>query len=95
MAALLVRTADVLRDDASLLDVAASAIDPADAKAIAAAKPALARRVLRSWLTSGGYPPDLATVDRALEVARGTHRACELGAGRRLERQGQRLRIVE
>lgn len=95
VSALLARTADVLRDDASLLDAAVSAIDPTDAKAIAAAAPALARRVLRTWLTRGGYPPDLATVNRALDVATGTHRACQLGEGRRLERQGQRLRIVE
>ena len=31
--------------------------------ALAAAAPALARRALRRWLASGGYPPDAATVD--------------------------------
>jgi len=93
--ALLVRTADVLRDEALLLDAMASTIDPTDAKAVAAAEPGLARRVLHAWLTHDGYPPDLATVNRALDVATGTHRACELGEGRRLERQGQRLRIVD
>ncbi len=95
VAVLLARTAAVLRKDADLLDELASPIDPTDAKAIAAAEPALARRAMRGWLARNGYPPDLATVNRALDVARGTYRACELGNGNRLERQHQRLRIVE
>lgn len=92
---LLARTAEVLRDDGGLLDRLASFLDPTDAKAVAAAEPAIARRALRAWLTRDGYPPDLATVNRTLDVACGTHRACEIGDGRRVERQQQRLRIVE
>ncbi|MDQ3469390.1 MAG: hypothetical protein M3487_06460, partial [Actinomycetota bacterium] len=46
-------------------------------------------------LTTGGLPPDLASVDRVLEVARGNVVACEITGGRRVERHGQRLRIVE
>jgi tRNA(Ile)-lysidine synthase len=91
---LLVRTADVLRDDDRLLDSLASVLDPTDARAVAAAEPALARRALRSWIGAGGYPPDVATVDRALDVARGRTKACDLGGGRRLERHRQRLGIV-
>ena len=91
---LLVRTAALLRDDDRLLDDLAGALDPRDARAIAAADPALARRALRSWLAADGYPPDLATLDRMLDVARGAAKACDLGGGRRLERHQQRLQIV-
>ena len=70
-------------------------IDATDAKALTAADRSLARRAVRQWLTGDGYPPDLSTVDRVLEVARGIHRACEVGRGRRVERKDQRLRIVE
>jgi tRNA(Ile)-lysidine synthase len=91
---LLVRTAAVLRDDDRLLDDLAGVLDPTDARAIAAAEPALARRALRCWIGAGGYPPDVATVERALDVARGSTKACELGGGRRLERHRQRLQIV-
>jgi tRNA(Ile)-lysidine synthase len=92
--ALLARTAELLGDDADVLDELAATLDPTDAKALIAADPRIARRTLRAWLTSDGYPPDLATVDRVLDVARGTARACEIGAGRRVERKAQQLRIV-
>ena len=91
---LLVRTSAVLRDDDRLLDGLASVLDPTDARAIAMAEPALARRALRRWIGAGGYPPDVATLERALEVARGRAKACELGGGRRLERHRQRMQIV-
>lgn len=90
---LLARTADVVADDVALLDELAAAIDPTDAKALAGADTRLARRALRRWLSVGGYPPDLATVNRVLAVARGIHRACEIGGGRRVERSDQRLHI--
>jgi tRNA(Ile)-lysidine synthase len=91
---LLVRAASVLRDDNELLERLAGAIDPTDAAAVAAMDPALARRALRAWISADGYPPDLATIDRAMDVARGVTKACELGGGRRLERHRQRLEIV-
>jgi tRNA(Ile)-lysidine synthase len=92
--ALLARTAELLGDDADLLDELAGTLDPTDARALAVADPRLARRSLRAWLTKDGYPPDLATVDRVLDVARGAARACEIGGGRRVERKAQQLRIV-
>ena len=92
---LLVRTADILRDDNRLLDRLAEAIDPTDAVAIGAADPALARRALRAWIGLGRYPPDVATIDRAMDVAYGAAKACDLGEGRRLERHRQRLEIIE
>lgn len=94
VAGLLSRTAELLRDDADLLDELGRAIDPTDAKGLAAADPRLARRSLRMWLTRDGYPPDLATVNRVLDVARGAAAGCDIGGGRRVERKAQQLRIV-
>ena len=91
---LLVRTAEVVADDLALADAHTGDLDPTDAKALAAAPPALARRVLRRWLLADGYPPDAATVARVLAVARGERRACEIAGGSRVERHRQRLRIV-
>ena len=90
---LLTRQADVARDDHALLDELAATIDPTDARALAVAPPPLARRAVRRWLTDG-YPPDLASVERVLDVARGIVVACEVGGGRRVERTNQRLRLV-
>jgi len=92
--ALLVRSGDVIADDLALADHVAGSLDASDARALAAAPPAAARRALRRWLAAGGYPPDVATVGRVLAVARGNRRACELPGGRRVERHRQRLRIV-
>jgi tRNA(Ile)-lysidine synthase len=87
------RQAELVRDDDALLDELASAIDPTDAKAIAAAPQALARRALRMWLAHP-YPPDLATVERVLCVARGETPGCDIGGGRQVKRSQQRLKIV-
>lgn len=89
---LLVRQADLWRDDADLLDHLAAALDPTDALALAAAPIALARRAVRLWLT-GDHPPDLATVERVLAVARGEATACETNDGRRISRHQQRLSL--
>jgi tRNA(Ile)-lysidine synthase len=89
----LVRQAGLLRDDADLLDELASAIDPTDAKAVAAAPLPLARRAIRRWLTTD-HPPDAATVDRVLRVANGRASGCDLGGGRRVERSRQRLHLL-
>ncbi len=90
----LARTADVLRHDLDLLDALAAEVDPTDARQLAAAHPALASRAVRRWLASDGYPPDSAAVERVLAVATGARLACELTGGRRVERSGQRLRVV-
>ena len=89
----LTRQADLARDESDLLDELARAIDPTDAKAVTAAPVALARRAVRRWL-EGEHPPDAATVERVLAVARGDALATDLGAGRRVERHQQRLRII-
>ncbi len=93
VAALMARQATSLRDEADLLDDLAATIDPTDARALAAAPIALARRAVRRWLTDG-YPPDAATVERVLAVARGEATACEAGAGRRVSRSAMRLRLA-
>lgn len=89
------RQAELLADDADLLDELADAIDPTDAKALAAAPRPLARRAIRRWLRSGDehHPPDAATVERVLGVARGERRATDVGGGRRLVRSAGRLRL--
>jgi hypothetical protein len=38
-----------------------------------------------------GYPPDLATVERVLDVARSAARATDAGRGRRVRRRAGRL----
>ena len=90
---ILTRQADVLRDDDALLDELASTIDPSDARALVAAPLPLARRAIRLWL-AGPYPPDVATVERVMTVARGDATACDIEGARRVRRSQQRL-VVE
>jgi len=94
---ILTRQAALLRDDADLLDALAAALDPTDARALAAAPVALARRAVRRWLrvTSDAecHPPDAATVERVLAVARGAQRATDVGGGRSVTRSRGRLTI--
>jgi tRNA(Ile)-lysidine synthase len=92
VAAILDRQADLFREDSDLLNDLAKTIDVTDAKVLAAAPIALARRAIRQWLTDI-YPPDAATVERVLEVARGVTLACEIGSNREVRRSQQRLQI--
>ena len=92
LAPVLARQAALARDDDELLNTLASALDPTDARALAAAPVALARRAVRQWL-GGTHPPDAATVERVLQVARGHSLATEVGSGRRVERHLQRLSL--
>ena len=89
---LLVRTADVLGDDEALLDELSRGLDPTDATALASAPAPLARRALRRWL-SDPYPPDAATIERILEVARNERIACDIGENREIRRSKQRLTL--
>lgn len=92
VALVLARQADVIRDDDTYLEELAQGLDPTDARALTAAPAPLARRALRRWLADP-YPPDVATIERVLDVARGTTRACDIGANRRVRRSQQRLHI--
>ena len=92
MVPVLTRQADLLRLDDDLLNSLAAEIDPTDATEVAGAPLALARRAIRTWLAEE-HPPDLATVDRVLEVARGNTTGCDIGGNRQVRRTAQRLRI--
>ncbi len=96
VAAVLARNATLAGDDSRFLDdVAAAALDPTDAGALADAPRPLARRALRRWLVDhgDGHAPAATTVERVLEVAGGRWRATEIGNGRRVVRRGGRLRL--
>jgi tRNA(Ile)-lysidine synthase len=92
----LVRQADLLRDMAGFLDGLAEAIDVTDARALAAAPPAVARVAVRAWLRpgGGGHPPDSATVERVLAVARHEAKGTDVGGGRRVTRSAGRLTLT-
>jgi tRNA(Ile)-lysidine synthase len=94
---ILVRQAELLADESALLDELAAAIDPTDARALAAARPALARRALRIWLRQGDdperHPPSAAEIERVLLVARGAVVACQLRGGREVRRSAGRLHL--
>ena len=97
LAPVLARQADLLRADDDLLDTLAAALDPTDARQLTAAPPPLARRAVRRWLTGldpAGHPPDLATVERVLAVARGESTACDVAGGHRVARSRQRLSLI-
>ena len=102
---LLTRQADLMRDEAELLDGLASSLDAHDVEALAAARPALARRAVRRLLEAessddghrpdggGRHPPDAAAVERVLGVARKEAVACEVAGGARVRRSGGRLYV--
>ena len=92
LVAILHRQSALFADDSDLLDSLASAIDPTDARALASAPLPLARRAVRRWLTVD-HPPDAASVERVLGVARGEAIACELPGGARVSRKNQRLSL--
>jgi tRNA(Ile)-lysidine synthase len=96
---LLCRLADLAADDADLLEELSRAAvpDPTDARAVATAEAPLARRALRRWLRASTdaeqHPPDAASVERVLAVARGATRGTDVGAGLTVRRTDQRLRV--
>jgi tRNA(Ile)-lysidine synthase len=92
VAAVLAQQSSMLAAEADLLDELAAAIDVTDAIALAAAPVPLARRAIRRWLTCE-HPPDQATVERVLAVARGDAVSTEVGHGRSVHRTQQRLRL--
>jgi hypoxanthine phosphoribosyltransferase len=94
----LARQADLVRDEASLLDrLAAEAVpDPSDTRALLRAARPLQRRAVRRWLRqcSGGpseHPPSAAEVERVLSVAEGRARGTQLSGGRTVLRTRRRL----
>ncbi len=89
---LLVRAGQIAEKDAELLDRLAREIDATDAVAVASAPIALARRAIRAWLREG-HPPDLASVERVLQVARGEALGTEITGGRSVRRTDGKLRV--
>ncbi len=90
----LARQAGLLRDEADALDALVAALDPTNARELASAPPALARRAVRRWLVQGeDHPPDAATVERVLAVARNDAKAADVGGGRRVLRTRNVLRL--
>ena len=93
----LVRQADVFVSITDHLRDEAARLDPCDAVALASAPVAVARVAVREWLrrdVDEHHPPDGATVERVLDVARCRALATDVGAGRRVERTDMRLRLV-
>ncbi|MDQ3574449.1 MAG: tRNA lysidine(34) synthetase TilS [Actinomycetota bacterium] len=98
----LTRQADLMRDEADLLDELSSALDGNDGHSLAAAPPALARRAVRRLVTPAAsedhhlrgedrHPPSAAAVERVLSVARKEVTACEVPGGVRVRRSAGRL----
>ena len=95
VAAVLARQAELLRDDADLLDGLAAGLDPTDARALAP----LRRPRWPAAPCAGGWPtripPDAATVDRVLAVAAGRGRGLRgRAAGGGSSATPQRLQLV-
>jgi tRNA(Ile)-lysidine synthase len=93
----LIRQAELLGAEASLLDLWAAQLDATDARALAAAPEALAKRAIRSWLRvteAEQHPPTAAEVSRVLAVVRGEVVACQLAGDRRVQRSQGRLSVV-
>jgi hypothetical protein len=97
---LLARLADHGREALDHLDSEAGRAvpDPTDARALAAAPPALAHRALRAWLRAAGgdeaHPPEAAAVARVLAVARGGAVGTDVGGGWSVRRTAGVLRLV-
>jgi tRNA(Ile)-lysidine synthase len=94
---ILTRAAEHQRELSELLEDLAVDVDPTDGPALGALPAAVAGQVVRRWhrdVTGAEHPPDRATVERVLDVARGTSRAADIGDGWRVERTSGRLRMV-
>ena len=88
------RSAGLMGGIRDLLDELAAAIDPTDAKAVAEAPEPRAHMALRRWIqreTADDHPPDAATIERVLAVARNEARSTDVGQGWRVTRSSQRL----
>lgn len=93
----LVRQGELLAAISDHLRSEAAALDVTDARALAAADVVVARVAIREWLRIDdldAHPPDAATVERVLAVARLDALATDVGGGRRVERTAGRLRLV-
>ena len=91
------RFAELVAGDAAVVDLLAGELDPTEVATLRAVPLAVRRGALRRFVqsaTGSGYPPDRATVERALQVVDGAVTASEIGHGYLLRRTAGRLRIV-
>ena len=94
-APVLARQAGVFAEVADLLESLAGEVDVTDARAMRSVPAAVATTAIRTWLRSinDGLPPDRASVERVLAVARGEAKAADVGGGWRVARTSGRLRL--
>ncbi len=93
---LLCRLADIARQAGDHLDLEAALIDVSNAQALREAGPVLAPLAVRRWLADHGelgHPPDRATIDRVLAVARLDAVATDVGRGWQVRRSGGHLQL--
>jgi tRNA(Ile)-lysidine synthase len=94
----LVRQADLFASVDGWLAEQAAALDPADARALAASPLPVARAALRAWLVAqgvgDGYVVGADAIERVLGVARGDAVATEVAGGWRVARSGGRLSVA-
>jgi tRNA(Ile)-lysidine synthase len=91
------RQADLLADVADHLRAEALTVDVRDARALRDVPVPVARVAVREWLRADHpelHPPDAATVERVLAVARGECVATEVGRDRQVRRSHGRLALV-
>jgi hypothetical protein len=94
---LLDRQADLAAALADHLRREAAALDVTDVAVLRTAPSVVAQVAVREWLRADHperHPPDAATVERVLAVARGEATATEVGRGRRVQRSRGRLTLV-
>jgi tRNA(Ile)-lysidine synthase len=93
---ILSRQAELLRSGARYISSEAEKIDPTDSRALIEAPTILSREAIRNWIwktRKDDHPPDLATIDRVLDVAYLRAVATDIGNGWRVARTDRILRI--
>jgi len=93
---ILVRQAELFRSGGKFISEEARKIDPTDTRSLAEAPKIISREAIRNWIweTRGDdHPPDLATIDRVLDVAFLDALATDIGNGWRVARTDRVLRI--
>ena len=96
MVPILSRQAELFRSGGRFITEEAQKIDPTDSRALEEAPKIISREAIRNWIweTRGDdHPPDLATIDRVLDVAFLKSLATDIGNGWRVARTDRVLRI--
>ena len=92
----LVRQAELFRDGSKFISEEAQKIDPTNTRELESVPRIISREAIRNWIweTRGDdHPPDLATIDRVLDVAYLESIATDVGKGWRVARTDRVLRI--